>query len=321
MNTRKLLLVDDNPNILKLNQAIFSSEGFETVTANDGNQAMDILQKEHIDLIITDVLMPNVDGYYLCYKIRASKLLLNIPIIVYSGTYTSESEEKTARDMGADLFIRKPTSPKTLVLSVKRLLDNPPSHVQGVNRSLESFEEMHQYSSALIDKLEVRNRELEEIKNRLEQLVDIRTLELRIANDDLKTTNDELITTNEELMALNEHLSEKNMKIESLHRELVDINENLEHKVELRTVALKAQNKHLEEYAFINAHKLRSPVARILGLINLMKKDVPLEEQKLMFEYLVKSSEELDQIIRSISVILHQGMSDFDKQNFESRND
>jgi DNA-binding response OmpR family regulator len=317
MNTPRLLLVDDNPSLLKLNNAIFSNEGFETSTAKDGNQAMLVLQNEHIDLIITDVLMPNVDGYYLCYKVRASEPLRNIPIIVYSGTYTSESEEKTARDMGADLFIRKPASSKTLILSVRTLLENPPRHKEGINASPESFEVMHQYSSSLINKLEDRNHELEEIKIKLEQLVDNRTMELRQANDDLKTLNEELTTANEELNSSNESLAEKNMKIENLHRQLVEVNENLEYTVELRTAALKHQNKHLEEYAFFTAHNLRAPLARILGLVHLLKKDFPPNEQKLMLEHLVKSSEELDQIIRSISHTLQKGITGYEQQNSE----
>ncbi|PZR30234.1 MAG: DNA-binding response regulator, partial [Azospira oryzae] len=70
MSDHRILLVDDDLLSLKLLKAIFDTEGYTTYTATDGREALSILQRESIALVITDILMPNIDGYYLCYKIR-----------------------------------------------------------------------------------------------------------------------------------------------------------------------------------------------------------------------------------------------------------
>jgi signal transduction histidine kinase/CheY-like chemotaxis protein len=167
----KLLLVDDNKQSLKLLNAIFSIEGYETAVANDGAEAIDILKRFKIDLVISDILMPNVDGYYLCFKIRTDLQLKDIPVIIYTATYTSKSEEKLAMEMGADLFIRKPAPSQVLIDSAAKLLGNPQQQRQPVKKTAESFESMHKYSSDLITKLEQRNFELEKTTEDLERVL------------------------------------------------------------------------------------------------------------------------------------------------------
>lgn len=164
---KRILLADDNKQSLKLLRAIYDAEGYDVEVATDGKEAMDILLKTKVDLIVSDVLMPNVDGYYLCFKVRESEKLRNIPIIIYTATYTSESEAKVAMEMGADRFIRKPAAIKTLLDAAKDLLENPKRH-QAMPGGSGSFEIMHQYSSDLISKLEQRNMQLERMSEDLE---------------------------------------------------------------------------------------------------------------------------------------------------------
>lgn len=206
----RLLLADDNELSMKLMKVIFEAEGYTTFSAKDGAEAMTILLREKIDLIVTDILMPNVDGYYLCYKVRLHDQLNTIPIIVYSGTFTSQSEEKVAREMGANLFIRKPAPKDILISSVKELLTVPQNMNPTVTASAESFEVMHQYSSSLIDKLEHRNILLEEAKQNLERIVEERTQELKNTVEELQATNEEFEAANEELQAANEELATLN---------------------------------------------------------------------------------------------------------------
>ncbi|HLZ15871.1 MAG TPA: tetratricopeptide repeat protein [Cyclobacteriaceae bacterium] len=140
----------------------------------------------------------------------------------------------------------------------------------------------------------------------------------KLRNIEILALSEKIQAQQEEVTLQRDILSEKNMKIESLHKQLTEINEKLENRVTVRTAALKEQNKHLEEYAFITAHRLRAPAARILGIVNLMKKEHSLAEQNILFEYLIKSTIELDQIIHSISHTLQQGMRAYDDQNLES---
>src|SRR5690606_16260640 len=100
----------------------------------------------------------------------------------------------------------------------------------------------------------------------------------------------------------NEEIQAQNEEIMAQAEEIQGINENLEMLVKQRTAELEKKNKALEEYAFINAHKLRSPVASILGLVNLLAKAEHNEEEaKIVREHLQESADKLDEVVRSIT--------------------
>jgi signal transduction histidine kinase len=102
-------------------------------------------------------------------------------------------------------------------------------------------------------------------------------------------------------------LQASNEEIQAQAEEIRGINENLEGIVRKRTSELEQKNKALEEYAFINAHKLRSPVASILGLMNLMKKTPLNEETRLITEHLTQSTVKLDEVISTMTEALEKG--------------
>lgn len=102
-------------------------------------------------------------------------------------------------------------------------------------------------------------------------------------------------------------LARSREEIRAQAEEIRSINENLESIVLKRTLELERKNKALEEYAFINAHKLRSPVASLLGLINLMSKaDLNGDAQPIM-QHMIKSGDTLDEVVRSITVAIEKG--------------
>lgn len=113
--------------------------------------------------------------------------------------------------------------------------------------------------------------------------------------------------SNEAIRAQNEEIKNQNQEIQAQGEEIRGINENLENLVRSRTAELEKKNKALEEYAFINAHKLRSPVASILGLINLLNKMPSNEENKPVMEHLQVSAEKLDEIVSSITKAIQRG--------------
>jgi signal transduction histidine kinase len=102
-------------------------------------------------------------------------------------------------------------------------------------------------------------------------------------------------------------LKASNEEIQAQAEEIKGINENLEQMVHERTKELEKKNKALEEYAFINAHKLRSPVASILGLINLMRKVELNDEGKYIMSHLNDSTVKLDDIVSSITKAIERG--------------
>jgi len=109
------------------------------------------------------------------------------------------------------------------------------------------------------------------------------------------------------LQESNEEIKAQNEEIISQGEEIRVINENLEKIVLERTKELEKKNKALEEYAFINAHKLRSPVASILGLINLLTKTALDEEAKGIMIHLQDSSGKLDEVVSSITKTIEKG--------------
>jgi len=113
----KILLVDDEKDIVEFLQYNLASEGFKVITAYNGQEALDKLSQKP-DLIILDVMMPKMDGYEACSKIRAIDEFKNTPVIFLTAK-SSELDEVHGLNIGADDFIQKPISPKKLVARVK----------------------------------------------------------------------------------------------------------------------------------------------------------------------------------------------------------
>jgi signal transduction histidine kinase len=117
---------------------------------------------------------------------------------------------------------------------------------------------------------------------------------------EIRRKNNELTDKNNEILAMNEELS-------SLNEELSTVNETLEETVRFRTKELETQNQQLTEYAFINSHLLRAPLARILGLSDLLTREATSVKDTQLIEALYTSSKEMDIIIKKISDILYDG--------------
>ena len=115
---------------------------------------------------------------------------------------------------------------------------------------------------------------------------------------EVQQKNFELIEKNNEIETMNEELN-------TLNEELITTNDSLEETVKHRTKELEAQNTQLTEYAFINSHLLRAPLARVLGLSNLLTKEATSIKDSQLLNALLKSTNELDEIIRKISDILY----------------
>ncbi len=128
-------------------------------------------------------------------------------------------------------------------------------------------------------------------------------------NDELVAVNEELRSQQEEVLLQRDELESKNTQIERMHDKVLEINENLESMVLERTTALQIQNKILRDYAFINAHKLRAPLASIMGIVALMQHSKSIEEQAELTNYLHQSAEELDRVVRSINDTIERGLS------------
>ncbi len=178
----KILVVDDYEQNRKLLKVLLEAERFEVVTAPNGIEALKVMDRSMVDAIISDVLMPRMDGYRLCHEIRTSSQFKAIPFIVYSATYTSPSDEKVALDFGADKFLRKPASPEEIIGALHEVMK------EGVGRrgkELQGPQEllaMREYSEALVRKLEESNLGYAEANRILEERTALANFNAEIAN-------------------------------------------------------------------------------------------------------------------------------------------
>ncbi len=118
---KKVLIVDDEPNIALSVEYLMRREGYEVTTAGDGQQALDMLARDKPDLMILDVMMPHKNGFDVCIEVRADATLADLPILMLTAK-GREAEIKKGLSLGADAYITKPFSTHELVARVRDLL-------------------------------------------------------------------------------------------------------------------------------------------------------------------------------------------------------
>jgi two-component system cell cycle sensor histidine kinase/response regulator CckA len=167
----KILIADDIEANRKLLTAILEAEGMEVLAAEDGRKALEILERDMVDAIISDILMPNVDGYRLCYEVRKDERLRAIPIVIYSASSTSPNDERLALEFGADSFVKKSSPAREIIRVLNEVTSSQRNHIPrpGQSSVAADLEIMKEYSGRLIEKLEDRNVQLERTKEMLTQ--------------------------------------------------------------------------------------------------------------------------------------------------------
>ena len=133
MAKNKILIVDDDANIAELIKINFESEGFDTITASNGREAVDKFRAENPSIVIMDVMMPEMDGWEACREIRKTG---NTPIIML--TAKGETFDKVlGLELGADDYMVKPFETKELTARVKAVLRRTEGHEKSNDKSLD----------------------------------------------------------------------------------------------------------------------------------------------------------------------------------------
>lgn len=114
----RILIVDDEPDIIQLIKRYAEREGYETVSADDGSQAIELCKNNDFDIIVMDVMMPDTDGFTACKKIREFK---DIPVLMLSARGT-EYDKLFGFEVGVDDYVTKPFSPKELMARIKVII-------------------------------------------------------------------------------------------------------------------------------------------------------------------------------------------------------
>ncbi len=126
MVKRKILIVDDEKNIVDILKFNLNKEGFDTIEAYDGRQALEMVERENPDLILLDIMLPEYDGFTVCKRIRQT---MNTPIIMLTAR-EEEVDKVLGLELGADDYITKPFSPRELMARVKANLRRMSEDVQ-----------------------------------------------------------------------------------------------------------------------------------------------------------------------------------------------
>jgi len=121
MTKGKILVVDDEVNITQILEFSIGAEGYEVITAANGEEAIDKARREQPDLIILDVMMPKIDGYEACRILKANPLTKGIPVVLLTAK-GRDIDKRLGYEVGATDYIIKPFSPNKLVDRIHQLL-------------------------------------------------------------------------------------------------------------------------------------------------------------------------------------------------------
>jgi CheY-like chemotaxis protein len=152
-----ILIVEDVPNVLELLEVTLRFKGYAVITARNGVEALEIIEKQRPILIITDILMPKMDGYAFIQKLRLNPETRDIPVVFLSATYVTPEDKEFALSLGAARFMEKPIDTEDFLLTVAELVTQQP-FTQPQPLDMERF--YQGYRTRLENKLRHKNSQI-----------------------------------------------------------------------------------------------------------------------------------------------------------------
>jgi signal transduction histidine kinase len=268
-----ILVVDDKASNRSVLTTLLGYRGHRLVEASNGSEALDIVRTEHPDLVITDILMPGIDGYQLARQLREDATTNNVSVIFYSAVYLEAEARSLARACGVCQVICKPAEPEEILRIVDTAL--APGYS---NASPLASEELPGLISSLNARLYNKVQEYEELNNRLEDLVANRTQEL-------ETT------------------------LRKLERETEERRKADETTVRVREEQLKMKGEFLSHVS----HELRSPLAVVYQFTTILLDGLAGTINESQREYLEITLRNVNQLKHMIGDLLEASRADIGK--------
>jgi signal transduction histidine kinase/PleD family two-component response regulator len=279
-----ILIVEDSATQAAQIKYLLESHHYKTEIACDGQQALVWLSKHKPSLVISDIVMPEMNGFELCEKIKSDERTENIPVILLTSLFDPD-EVIEGLSCGADSFITKPYNKEYLVSNIKKILAEKVT--PGSGRDALGIEINYGGKKRLI-----RTGQQKVIK-----------LLLSIYQGAIYQNN-ELIQTRDELKILNERLEdlveERTKELKKDEEKIRAFNAELEQRIRERTVQLDAANKAKSEFLANMSHEIRTPMNAVLGYAELLGFMVEDKTQRNYIESIKSSGRSLLTLINDI---------------------
>ena len=153
-----ILIVEDVPNVLELLEVTLRFKGYAVLTARNGEEALEVISRQKPVLIITDILMPKLDGYAFVQKLRLKPETRHIPVVFLSATYVTPEDKEFALSLGAARFMEKPIDTEDFLLTVAELVTQQQNASQPEPLDMERF--YTGYRTRLENKLRHKNTQI-----------------------------------------------------------------------------------------------------------------------------------------------------------------
>jgi PAS domain S-box-containing protein len=175
----RILSVDDKSENIYLMESLLCGYGYEVISAHNGIEALQKLEEQPFDLIISDILMPKMDGFQLCREVKKNDKLKQIPFVFYTATYTDKKDEDLALSLGASRFIIKPTEPEKFMQIITEVIsDKEEGKLPVPQPVLEEEIYLKTYNESLIHKIEDKLEQIEASNRKLMAALDERNKEI-----------------------------------------------------------------------------------------------------------------------------------------------
>ena len=155
--TAPILIVEDVPNVLELLEVTLRFKGYAVVTARNGEEALEVINEQRPALIVTDILMPKMDGYAFVQKLRLNPDTRSIPVVFLSATYVTPEDKDFALSLGAARFMEKPIDTEDFLLTIAEIVTQQP-FTQPQPLDMERF--YQGYKTRLENKLRHKNSQI-----------------------------------------------------------------------------------------------------------------------------------------------------------------